>query len=256
MSFQPRGDRVVLKALVLIAVGVGVGIADAFVLRPINTKATEAPPIEEMLGALGNKPKPAEPTDGPDGEKPKQPAQTPSAPDPKQDPGQTVPPTPQPGPVEQSQPAPQPPKPDDGGSKQPAPTAAMKKNHITLDQAYALYQSDPRGEGGRVVFIDARSMDKYVEGHVAGSYPMGLESFQGGGDPPQLEWLRNSVPDAVFVVYCLGGDCHESEEVALLMNNSGLSKTYIMHDGIPAWQAAGYPVETGEHPFQQELHFR
>ena len=52
--------------------------------------------------------------------------------------------------------------------------------------------------------------------------------------------------DATLVVYCNGGNCDESEQVAKLINGSGYQKVYVMHDGIPGWQAMGYPSEEGE----------
>jgi rhodanese-related sulfurtransferase len=112
---------------------------------------------------------------------------------------------------------------------------ALPTGHITVEDAKALFDN-------QAFFIDARKLEAYQEGHVKGSYRMAEADFQ-FGNPPMLAAIPR---DATLVVYCSGGHCDESEQVAKLINGSGYQKVYVMHDGIPGWQAMGYPSEKGD----------
>jgi rhodanese-related sulfurtransferase len=110
-----------------------------------------------------------------------------------------------------------------------------KPGQITVAQSKALFDQ-------QAFFIDARKLEEYRKGHVKGSYRMAEADFQ-FGNPPMLAAIPR---DATLIVYCNGGNCDESEQVAKLINGSGYQKVYVMHDGIPGWQAMGYPSEEGE----------
>ncbi len=110
-----------------------------------------------------------------------------------------------------------------------------KPGQITVAQAKSLFDQ-------QAFFIDARKLEDYRKGHVKGSFRMAEADFQ-FGNPPMLAAIPR---DATLVVYCNGGNCDESEQVAKLINGSGYQKVYVLHDGIPGWQAMGYPSETGD----------
>lgn len=116
-----------------------------------------------------------------------------------------------------------------------APTAELPKGHITIEQAAGLYDQ-------QAFFVDARRKEVYAEGHVANAFRADMESFKN----TTPSWVAALPKDMLLVVYCNGGDCDESEHVAQLLNASGFTAVYIMHDGFPGWKAAGLPVETGE----------
>ena len=150
----------------------------------------------------------------------------------------TAPPPPPPQP---------PPKPDHppvadshptGGGEAPKPTPPeeLPTGHITLAQAKVFFDQG-------VTFVDARKSEVYVQGHVKGAIRLDLASFA-QGDPPLLG-LFPTRPSPV-IVYCSGGHCDESEQVAKMLNGSGYTAVYVMHDGFPGWKDAGYPVETGD----------
>ncbi len=117
----------------------------------------------------------------------------------------------------------------------PTPPGPLPAGHLTIGQAKALFDQGS-------IFVDARKKESYVEGHVAGAFRADMASFK-SGDPA---WLRAMPKDLTMVVYCNGGNCDESEHVAQLLDASGFSAVYVMHDGFPGWKAAGYPSETGE----------
>lgn len=128
-------------------------------------------------------------------------------------------------------------QPENATAKPPSPTPAgeLPKGHITIEQAAALYDQ-------QAFFVDARRKEVYVEGHVANAFRADMASFKDSTPG----WVSALPKDMLLVVYCNGGDCDESEHVAQLLNASGFSAVYIMHDGYPGWKAAGLPVETGE----------
>ena len=96
-------------------------------------------------------------------------------------------------------------------------------------------------DAGAAVFVDARESSEYLEGHIAGARsvpfddavakPALLEPFKQVGKP--------------LVLYCSGGDCELSKDLARNMLAAGIRKVLVFTDGFPAWKAAGYPVETG-----------
>lgn len=106
--------------------------------------------------------------------------------------------------------------------------------HITLAQAKTLFDQG-------VTFIDARTDREYVLGTIPGSRHITPVSFS---RPETSEVLRFLDPNQPLVVFCGGGDCHDSENLVILLQQSGYTALHIMTDGFPAWQAAGYEVQT------------
>jgi rhodanese-related sulfurtransferase len=113
---------------------------------------------------------------------------------------------------------------------------------LKLNQVEILFD-DPRRQDGRIVFVDARNPDDYQEGHIPGAYEL---------DPyhPEKE-LGTILPICQaaekVVVYCTGGDCEDSDTVALLLQDGGVpdQKLFVYGGGFTAWEAAHLPVETG-----------
>jgi rhodanese-related sulfurtransferase len=116
----------------------------------------------------------------------------------------------------------------------PAPPAG-KEGDITLAQARALYEQG-------VMFVDARSLAEFTAEHVEGAVHLPLESLEGGSRPAALDVLD---PSGKVVIYCGGGDCHASHDVAIRLNALGFRNCYVMTDGFPGWKAAGYEVTGG-----------
>jgi 3-mercaptopyruvate sulfurtransferase SseA len=48
-----------------------------------------------------------------------------------------------------------------------------------------------------------------------------------------------------IVVYCDGGDCEASHDMAIMLESAGYMEVYVLHDGYPGWERAGHPVEQG-----------
>ncbi len=107
--------------------------------------------------------------------------------------------------------------------------------YVDLLQAKAVYDSLEAD------FIDAREPAQFGPGHIPGAYNLTQADFTGRTTPEALEFLDRSRP---VVIYCDGGDCHASENVAILLQQAGFSSIHIMTVGFPAWVEAGYEVES------------
>ena len=84
--------------------------------------------------------------------------------------------------------------------------------------------------------MDNRTPEEYARGHVPGSrnIPMGTEN-------PEVEQLRAF--DHIYL-YCRSG--RRAQTTMTNLNFQGLNHiTCISHSGMPDWEKAGYPVETG-----------
>lgn len=187
---------IVLQTGGIIFVGLAIGVADAFVLRPLEVERKD-PGVPVV-------------TPGPSAQ--------PKAPMPKPDAPQAVAPSP-------------------AGTTNFSPTAqdAMPKGHITLTLAKQLFDAQS------AIFVDARKMELFEAAHIAGAFKIELHDFQ-QGDPQILMMIPR---DSQVVIYCTGGNCDESEKVAQMMQGSGYAKCFVLHDGLPGWQAMGWPTEQG-----------
>jgi rhodanese-related sulfurtransferase len=149
---------------------------------------------------------------------------------------------------------PKPPAPDPQPQPRPGPVAATAgydcdsmeapahwdANHITVARAFDLFQS------GQGVFVDARIKQDYLDGHVPNAHFLPVSAFD-GDYPDRVKFQMD--PSAFTVVYCSGGDdCEAAEDVAIFLQGAGFTALYILHDGMPGWQACGHPVQQGEDP--------
>ena len=103
---------------------------------------------------------------------------------------------------------------------------------------------DPRFKQDIVVFVDAREVVHYQQGHIPGAYE--FDPYRSG------KYFDVVVPVCQkaeqIVVYCNGGDCDDSETAALLLRDMGIpnQKLFVYGGGITEWAANNHPVETGE----------
>lgn len=232
MKGTNRPGRILLQMAAIIGIGFAVGIVDAFVVRPVDLSKRQAPEkdLDVLLsGAKGGsanvKVRPPEPADtGKPGDTPRPPTHTP--PD-MPEPNQGTPPAGHGTAVA----APS------GGTAPFVPTkkADLPEGQITLEAAKQAFDAG-------AMFVDARKPEDYAAGHVENAIRIESEMFR-HGDPPELGLIPRS---AIVVVYCNGGHCDESENVAKYLSNSGYGKVFVMHDGFPGWKAVGYPFATGE----------
>jgi rhodanese-related sulfurtransferase len=109
-------------------------------------------------------------------------------------------------------------------------------------QAAQLFH-DPRFKQGSIAFIDARDEQHYREGHIPGACEF---------DPYYPEKYFATVFPVCqaaeqIVVYCIGGDCDDSESAAITLRDVGIAnqKLFVYTGGITEWTTNGLPVEIG-----------
>lgn len=97
------------------------------------------------------------------------------------------------------------------------------------------------------VFLDARRTAMYVEGHIPGakSFSAWEDGLQEKVDQLSLITADLKLP---IVLYCSGGDCHDSHLVAQKLWLAGFRNLRIYTDGYPDWEARKRPVAKGEKP--------
>jgi rhodanese-related sulfurtransferase len=115
---------------------------------------------------------------------------------------------------------------------QPAPAEALGA-HITLAQAKSLFDSGS-------IFVDAREDHERSVGTIAGSVHLTASMVSSGTGADAMAMLDPAQP---VVIYCAGGTCDASENLAILLRQAGFTRLHIFHDGFPAWKDAGFPVE-------------
>jgi rhodanese-related sulfurtransferase len=98
-----------------------------------------------------------------------------------------------------------------------------------------------RDQPGTVI-LDARSAEEYEMGHVAGAANLPLDRFD--AVYPQLE--KELVKAKMIIIYCSGGSCGTSEEVAKKLTEKGIKSLAIDTDGIPGWVKAKLPIKNGQ----------
>ena len=220
-----RSGKILTQVAVIIVVGTALGVADALI-RPVDLSPRKAPPplpppvtTPETATSAGT-----------------------SSAAPETDPTKSTPPATAPDAAPAAAPAaaaPTIPPPADAGFTQ-TPKDKLPVGHITIDEAFSLYQ---RGLSDfNTFFVDSRKLEEYTKGHVPGALRIDTSMFQ-IKEPDELGLIPRT---GYVVVYCNGGHCDESENVAKRLDGSGYKFVYVMHDGLPGWKAMGHPIQTGE----------
>lgn len=91
---------------------------------------------------------------------------------------------------------------------------------------------------GKYIFIDARTLDSFDEGHIKDAVSMPVNEFF-----DNIESFIEKYPLTThFITYCSGRDCLDSHELAQFLSDEGY-KVNVFIDGYPAWEKEGFPVE-------------
>jgi rhodanese-related sulfurtransferase len=114
--------------------------------------------------------------------------------------------------------------------------AYLKPGEETISAAEVKQRFDKKA----VLLIDARVGLIYRLQRIPGALSLPEDEFD--STFPALEaQLRNRYD---IVVYCDGHACEASHIVARRLKEQGIPAV-VLEGGIPAWQDAGYPLETG-----------
>ncbi len=108
---------------------------------------------------------------------------------------------------------------------------------IDLARAKALWDE------GLAVFIDARPLHQYEEGHIQDAYWMPASEVSAAMIFEIQKWAGGYA--GPVVIYCVGGDCDASENVAVRLEEALFTNLLIMRDGYDDWAGAGFDTEAG-----------
>lgn len=210
--------RIILQVFVILLLGTLIGAADAFYFRPIKMGREAPPPLDLAPASKHSAPVATTPPQSTPPET--KPTETKPAPTPPQQPASTNASTP-------TSAAP--------SGFTPTPKSSLPPGHITLDEAKSLFDA-------QATFIDSRNVAEYEKSHIQGAFRLELHDFLATPNPPILAMIPR---EGNVVVYCKGGNCDESEKVAEMLSNSGYTRVYVLHDGLPGWLAMNWPHESG-----------
>ena len=92
---------------------------------------------------------------------------------------------------------------------------------------------------GHVLFVDARSIEDYIDGHIKGAVSLPVGQY----DEQIDAFLELHDLDRPIVTYCSGRTCEDSHYLAQLLMERGYLNISVMIDGFPGWEAEGYPID-------------
>ncbi len=99
-------------------------------------------------------------------------------------------------------------------------------------------------DAGAALFVDAREAPDYAAGHVPGA--VNLPFDESITDPERLEKLDSR--GKPIIVYCGGGGCEVSIQMAGTLMQIGHKKVLVYEGGYPEWESAKYPIASGAEP--------
>ena len=92
---------------------------------------------------------------------------------------------------------------------------------------------------GDTIFIDARDINAFEEGHIKGAVLFPIVEF----DARIENFIDHYEPDQNIIIYCSGRSCEDSHHLAQLLTEFGYENILVMIDGFPGWEEKGFPVE-------------
>ena len=117
----------------------------------------------------------------------------------------------------------------------PDVTGPLKVEMATFKKLY---------DAGAALVIDAREKEEYTDGHITGATSLPYNDAM--AEPDKVKKLDPA--GKPIVVYCSGGDCELSMDLAKLLVENGKRKVLVYEGGFPEWSGAGYAVTKGEKP--------
>lgn len=110
---------------------------------------------------------------------------------------------------------------------------------ISLEEAKALCSD--KG----TVFLDARSEEDYVRGHIRCAQNIPWQAFN-----QYFDRIWDSIPEHAWIVtYCDGETCSLSEDLAKELVTMGYEKVRVLLNGWTRWREAGLPTEGVQNVF-------
>lgn len=101
-------------------------------------------------------------------------------------------------------------------------------------------------ENKTALILDARPSSFFEQGHVPGALNLARDDF--ARDYRHLSPSLKAAGDKPIIVYCAGGDCHDSRLVANALLSLGFSGVSVFTGGWEVWSSAGLPMSKGAAP--------
>lgn len=122
--------------------------------------------------------------------------------------------------------------------REAAPTAPAPQPHHPAIAELPLGDARSLIQAGAIV-LDARRPEDFALGHLPGAVNLPVEEF----DNCFAEVEPRLNPQVPLLVYCGGGDCTLSHELADVLRQMGYARVEVLQGGLEAWKAAGLGVE-------------
>ena len=98
-----------------------------------------------------------------------------------------------------------------------------------------------------VPFLDARRSNVYRQGHISGARPFSV--WEADVDDKVKGFFAEGRDQAApVVVYCSGGDCEDSHNLAEKLYKVGFDNVLVYKDGYPDWEKRNLPITKGAEP--------
>ena len=92
---------------------------------------------------------------------------------------------------------------------------------------------------GKAVFVDARSYEAFIDGHIKDAISIPTRQFINF-----IDHFKTKYPVTTpIITYCSGRECNDSHELAQYIIGEGYANVKVFIDGYPEWEKKGYPVE-------------
>ena len=109
---------------------------------------------------------------------------------------------------------------------------------MSLEQARAAFDAQS------ALFLDARELQEYEQGHLPGALNLPPSDFE----ERFLDVADQVEAAASLVVYCDGIECSDAIETAERLLETGRTQVYVFEAGWKAWVSAGGPTARGPEP--------
>ena len=115
------------------------------------------------------------------------------------------------------------------------PLPLPQEGDVSLDEMQKIIA------GQSTLILDARPEIFYRVGHIPSALSLPRDDFENGYHV--LAHVLESHRDQVVVVYCSGGDCHDSQLVGDALRRLGYAHVRLFRGGWAEWEGENLPEE-------------
>lgn len=126
----------------------------------------------------------------------------------------------------------------------PRPDASTPEAVAASVPAILLDSAIRHFENGTAVFVDARSLEAYRAGHIAGARSLPDDAFDAYLGP----FFEAVDPTWKIITYCDGAACDQSRTLAEKLRDVGYGDVAYLPDGWRLWLEESMPVAVGDLP--------